>query len=345
MKQKILYSLLFSLFFYASFAQEKTAEHLYPFNGKLFNLQTLQYENAVEIPAVNFKSSSKYAVRYQGLGDKLAYKGVLFESIDATGLLLKNLETRAATPIPNAEKDLPLLGQCFLLECLGGVLHVKPLKDNNGYMIYKYNELGKKEFEVQLEHSKFVQHGELTYYLPYLGYSKHTASSLVFSSYIDRIAKTVIISTLDGSVSNFDFSSIGVIRDPSLDMDIYGFILLRKENNSLVINYMGNNVLIERSYFSEVTHAETLVIDQTLVLATYNGRSPNAQLLAIDINTKEVLWEADLAKFGGVESSTYFNALWLGAYQNNLILEGYESKGKYLQVLDLKTGKRLWKSF
>jgi hypothetical protein len=35
----------------------------------------------------------------------------------------------------------------------------------------------------------------------------------------------------------------------------------------------------------------------------------------------------------------------LGAYKGNVILEGYETKGKSLQIFDSANGKRLWKSF
>lgn len=346
MKKILPYILPFCFFVATSFAQEKANEHLYLFNGKMFNLLTLQYEQNTEELASTFKSSSKYAVRYKGLAvDKLAYKGMLFESIDATGLLLKNLETRAATPIPNPEKEMALQGQCFLLECITGVIHIKPLQENNGYMIYKYDEQGKKSFGIQLQHSEFVQHGEYTYHLPYLGYKTHTGSSIVFSSYVDRIPKTVVVNALDGSLSTFGFSSIGIIRDPAMDMDVHGFIQSNKDKSALIINYVSSNFSIERPYFADATHAETLIFENTLVIASYNGRSPDVHLLAVDIVTEKVLWEADLAKLGGVANSSYFNAIWLGAYDDKIILEGYESKGKHLQIINSKTGKVLWKSF
>jgi len=346
MLKNVLLLILLGVTFSNLYAQEKVDEHLYPFDSKYFNLKTLQYENSTEERAHSFKSDSKYAIRYKGLViDKIAYKGMLFEALEDNGLLLKNLTTKAATPLTNNEKDIPRQGLSYLLEVTEGIVHIKPLKADNGYMVYKYDESGKQKFGVQIKHSEFVQKGKLTYHLPYLGYKLHTANTIVFSSYVNRIPKTVTLSTLDGSVSNFEFSSIAVIRDETNDMDIHGFVQLDKETSSLKITYISDNFSIEHPSFSNITHAETLVKDNTLIITGYNGHAPNAQLLAIDLKTQKIVWEADVAKFGGKENSSYFNAIWLGEYDNKLLLEGYEPKGKYLQIFDIRTGSRIWKSF
>lgn len=346
MIQKLLLSILFSCLFLSLLAQEKINEHLYPFNSKYLNIKTLQYENLNEEQSHHFKTDSKYAMRYKGLVmDKIAYKGMLFESLGDNGLLLKNLETKAATPLSNKEKSLPTQGHPFLLEVTKGIVFIKPLQAENGYMVYKYDETGKELFGVQIPHSEFVQHGELSYHLPYLGYTTHTATSVIFSSYVNRIPKTIMLNTLDGSIVSFDFSCIGVIRDENMDMDIHGFIQLDKSKNVLNINYISQNFSIERSYFSNITHVETLVLGNTLVLAAYNGRTPDAHLFAVDLKKEQIIWEAEVASFGGTASNTYFNAIWLGVFEGKILLEGYESKGKYLQVFDSSTGKRLWKSF
>ena len=328
------------------FAQEKVNEHLYPFNQRYFNLKTLEYEASSEEKAHSFKTDSKYAVRYKRLAiDKIAYKGMLFEALEDNGLLLKNLTTKAATPLPNHEKDIPRQGLSYLLEVTGGIVHIKPLKADNGFMVYKYDENGSQAYGVQIRHSEFVQKGAFSYHLPYLGYKMHTANTIVFSSYVDRIKETVTLSTLDGSSSKFDFSSIGVIRDEAMDMDIHGFVQLDQEKNALLITYISDNFSIERPYFANCTHAETLIKGNSLIIAVYDGRGPNAQLLAVDLTSKEIKWEAEVARFGGTADKAYFNTIWLGEYEGKILLEGYEPKGKYLQIFDSSNGKRLWKSF
>jgi hypothetical protein len=346
MLKNILLFILFAVISPNIHAQDKVYEDLYPFDSKYFNLKTLQYENSTEENAESFKSLSKYAIRYKSLViDKIAYKGMLFQTLEDNGLLLKNLTTKAVTPLPNNEKDVPRQGLSYLLQVTEGIVHVKPLKAENGFMVYKYNETGIQKFGIQIKHSEFVQKGKLAYHLPYLGYKLHTANTIVFSSYVSRIPKTVTLSTLDGSISNFEFSSIGVIRDEANDMDIHGFVQLDKEKSLLNITYISDNFSIEHPSFANITHAETLVKDNTLVITVYNGRAPNAQLLAIDLKTQKIIWEADVPKFGGKESTSYFNAVWLGQYDNKLILEGYEPKGKYLQIFDIRTGSLVWKSF
>lgn len=343
---KPLLSSLIVLLTLSSYAQEKVNEHLYPFKNNYFNLNTLQYHTSSDPLAHSFKTDSKYAVRYSGLAaDKLAYMGSIFETTSDNGLLLKDIETQAATPLPNAEKGIPKQGQSFLLKSTNGVIYIKSLEKDNGYKVYKYDEKGTQLFATQIKHSEFVQHGDFTYHLPYLEYTMHTANTIAFTSYVSRIPKTITLSTLDGSMSNFEFTSVGFIRDIAADMDIHGFIQLDKGKKSLQITYISDNFTIARPYLAEMSHAESLIIDNTLVIATYNRRSPNAKLLAIDLNTKQIIWDGEVSNFGGTASNSYYNVIWLGAYEDKIILEGYEQKGKYLQIFDVKTGKQLWKSF
>lgn len=325
---------------------EETALQWYPFDNKVLNLETLQYEKSENERPESFKTNSKYAVRYRGLAvDKLAYQGMLFEALGDNSLLLKNLETKAVVPLPNKEKGLPVQGRSLLLEATNGVVYIKPLQADNGYMVYKYDQTGKELFGIQITHSEFVQHNELTYHLPYLGYLTHTASTVVFASYVNRIPKTVVLNTLDGSLSQFDFSSVGIIRDAEMDTDIHGFVQLNKANSSINITYISDNFEFKQPYFKNITQLETLVLDETLVLVAYNGRSPEVHLFAIDLPSHTLKWEAEVAPLGTQATSTYFNAVWIAAYKGKIILEGYESKGKHLQIFDSSNGKRIWKSF
>lgn len=351
MIQNITLSFLFIFLGTSLFAQNTTNENeaalkLYPFDSKVFNLKTLEYATSEDEISASFKTKSKYAARYKGLTvDKLAYQGMIFEALTDNSILLKNLETKAVKPLPNKEKGLPVQGRSLLFEAVEGVIYIKPLKADNGYMVYKYDKTGKELFGVQITHSEFVQNHELTYHLPYLGYLTHTASNLVFASHVDRIPKTVVLNTSDGSLSKFDFSSKGIIRDAETDMSIHGFIQLNKTASSIKVTYITDNFECTKPYFKDITHIETLVLDKTLVLVAYNGRSPEVHLLALDLTTKTLKWEADVAAFGKDATSAYFNTVWLGNYEGKIILEGYETKGKSLQIFDSADGRRLWKSF
>lgn len=348
--QSLAFLILFSSLSWSPLQAQKEqpipARH-YGFNGQYLDLATLQYEETLPSDSRSFKQASKYAARFQGLTlDRLIHQGVLFEIDSKQALHLKDLEGSSDQSIPNKEKDLPMESKSFLLPAADGVLQIKPLKEENGFMVYKYDKSGAELFGVQIPHSEFVQNGTYTYHLPYLSYKTHTASTVVFASYVDRIPKTVTLNSLDGKVANFDFSSIGIIRDQEYDMSVYGFIQLDKAKQQLNIRYVSELFSIERPYLMQMSYAESVLLDeQTLVLALYDGRAAGAHLIAINLVDKSVLWEKNVRALESNLNNNYFNILWLSSYEGKVLLEGYETEGRYLEVLDGKTGGSVWKSY
>ncbi|MCP4438749.1 MAG: hypothetical protein GY810_07375 [Aureispira sp.] len=327
-------------------AQDKLAPtaHLYPFEGKYLNLNTLEQEESATLLAETFKTESKYAYRFKALAiDQLAYKGMLFKILEKNGLLMTNMSTQAAGPLPNNEKDQTIYGMNFLLEVEGGVIYIKHLEPEVGFMLYKYDEAGKEVFALQLPHSKYIESGSLKYFSPYLGYFTHTASSLVFSSYSGLKKQTSIVNTKEGTVQNFDFTSIGVLRDEKGDMAIQGFVELDKSNSAIKVTYIDKTFLIQKSFLKDSDHVETLIVDNKLIVASNNRIQSGVQLFAIDLDSKETVWEAKVQQLNGSDKQ-YFNTLWLSAHEGKILLEGYEKAGKYLQIFDIKTGQQTWTS-
>lgn len=318
--------------------------HLYPFQGNYFNLETLELETSEALLAKTFKTESKYAYRFKALAiDQLAYKGVLFKVLEKNGLLMTNMSTQMAGPLRNNEKDQKIYGMNFLLEVEGGVVYIKHLEPQFGFMLYKYDETGKEVFALQLPHSKYIESGSLQYFSPYLGYFGHTASSLIFSSYSSFQKQTTIINTKEGTIQNFDFSSIGILRDEKGDMAVQGFVELDKGNSAIKVTYVDKTFLIQKPYLKDCDHVESLILGNKLLIAANNRTTSGAELFAIDLDTKETLWDAQVQQLNGAENQ-YFNTVWLSAYEGSVILEGYEKAGKYLQVFNSNTGQQIWTS-
>ncbi|CAA6824315.1 MAG: Unknown protein [uncultured Aureispira sp.] len=340
---------LFVFFTTSLFAQntaEKALVQRYPFDHNFFNLETLQYSNAQKDVSESFKTKSKYAGRYKGLAaEQLVHQGVVFKVLADHSLLLKNLATQKTRTLPNKEEGLAIEGGCLLLEAINGIVCLKTLEAAKGYRVYKYDQRGKELFGVEITHSEFVQHNDFTYHLPYLDYLMHTTNHIVFASYVDRIPKTVVLNTLDGRLSKFDFSSVGVIRDARTDLDLHGFVQLKRLSSSINVTYINMDFEYKNPFFKRSTQLETLVLGTTLFLVAYNNRSPEARLFAIDLSTQTLQWEVDVTAFGKDATSAYSKTVWLAAYEGKIILEAYETKGKSLQILDSYNGKSLWKSF
>ncbi len=344
---KIIFTTITFIFIsYFAFGQERINGNLYKFNNQYFDVVKHKYENVEGILVDDFKNTSKFATRFTGLSiDQVGFRGTLFKMLDNNGLLATNLETSAANPLINNEKDIPRRGQNYLLRCNTGVIHIKNLEKANGYMVYKYNQKAEEEFAVQIKHSEYVDKGNIQYHLPYLKYKTHTGSSIVFTSYIDRIPKTVILSTSNGAVSNFDFTCIGIIRDEANDMDVHGFIKHKKGSDKIDITYISDEFSIQKPYFSTCNIAESILIENVLYVVTYNDMQNGVNLFAVDLNTKSIKWESNVAKITNVPAQYFFNMIWLSEHQGNIILEGYESGGRYLQIFDKTTGALKWKSF
>lgn len=339
----VLFSLLTCLGLTAQDKHTATA-HLYPFQGKYFNLKTLNVEESPALLAETFKTESKYAYRFKALViDQLAYKGVLFKILEKNGLLMTNMSTQAASPIPNNEKEQTIYGMNFLLEVDGGVIYIKHLEPEFGFMLYKYDETGKQLFALQLHHSKYIESGNLKYFSPYLGYFTHTASSLVFSSYSGLKKQTTVINTKDGTTQDFDFSSVGILRDEKGDMAVQGFVELDKNNSAIKVTYIDNTFLVQKPFLKNCDHVETLILGNKLIIASNNRTVSGAQLFAIDLDTKKTIWDAEVQQLNG-NGNSYFNTLWLSAHEGKILLEGYEKAGKYLQVFDSNTGQQVWTS-
>lgn len=321
-------------------------EHFYYFDSKYLNLKTLEWQTSVDVPAQSFRSGSKFTPRFKGLSiDKIGYKGKLFQITPNNGLSMLDLITQVSVALPNKEKTMERYNQNFLLGVHYGVVYVKYLNQDNGYLIYKYDEKGTELFEVQLPHTRFIKKEKLEYYRPYLGYLCHTHSDIVFSSYDPAEQKTFVIDAWNGSVDEYDFQVQGVIRDQQLDSDILGFVRVDQQAGQLIINYKAKEFKLDVPKLKgdpKRLRVETVLGKdaKTLSLAVYDGAATGILYFAgIDVETEQVVWEKKPQALKDVDTAGYYySTVYLSAYGNNILLEAYEKSGRYLQIFDYKTG-------
>lgn len=340
--------LLLILVSQSTFAQnqkpELAAEDIYPFGASYINLNNFSKFEIDDLPALTFKTESIYASRFRGLSiDRLAHKGMLFEIRPNNALLMTNMSSRAAAPLPNHEAGYERFGQNFLIEAADGMVYIKYLNGDYGFRIYKYNTEGEEALAVQLDHSEEIKRPNLTYKRPFLNYFCHTKWQLVFTSYMADKAKTVVVELSNGEVLEYDFTSSGIIRDADQDAFVHGFIQLDPQNGKMQLLYRQQNFELQNERFKGCNRVETVLKDKILIIACYNDRASGAQLVAIDLEKEKILWEnnAMMPKNGASPATSYYNMLWLSLKGNRILLEGLEPELKYFKAFDFKSGQQL----
>ena len=77
----------------------------------------------------------------------------------------------------------------------------------------------------------------------------------------------------------------------------------------------------------------------TLYVTQHNRSANGCALVAIDLETKKQLWQTHLQGIGVVPHFRYSNQVTLDLDGSVAIVYGHESAGKYIEFVDLKTGK------
>lgn len=79
--------------------------------------------------------------------------------------------------------------------------------------------------------------------------------------------------------------------------------------------------------------------DDTLFALTYEPSEPGAILTAIEASTGEVRWVTRAHGLGGVYRGEVENDVALYAHGDHLVVHGQESRGEYVEALDMRTGE------
>lgn len=93
--------------------------------------------------------------------------------------------------------------------------------------------------------------------------------------------------------------------------------------------------------FTLTAHRNTVfrVVSDTLVYTLHNPSASGASVAAVDLKTGKELWKTHLKGIGPVSHFEYSNYLNMEADRDTITVFGNESFGKYVEILDTKTGK------
>jgi len=322
-------------------------EKYYPFDGYLIDLDKLERLEIDILPASDFKRESIYYFRFyaprnwvDNFYQSVVYKNNVFSIKNNHSILVSDYSSQKRITEINRNNKFELensVGNHFLFSTKTGVIEVKKISNLQNYVVTKYDEKGNIIFETEIEHTYIKIEGNTHHSNPYLGYLTCTNEFLVFNSYDKRLPKTVTVNLIDGKVTIYRANYDAVIRTDNED-NIPGFLEI-KENGfkcTILNNVWRANV---KDLYSNT--AETLVKDTILVIAFYHTISTGSSLFAYNLHTGKLLWHADVVQIMASHSE-YWNTVYLSSYKNLIIMEGVEAYGEYVQIFDVKTGKRLF---
>jgi hypothetical protein len=98
-----------------------------------------------------------------------------------------------------------------------------------------------------------------------------------------------------------------------------------------------------------LAHSESsfAIHERTLYFANFTPYSSGCTLVAYDLKTGKKLWGQNLEGLGPIDHTKYRNRVALAVEKHptakawGVVATGWESAGRYLEVLDPKTGKQL----
>ncbi|PKP22348.1 MAG: hypothetical protein CVU05_04345 [Bacteroidetes bacterium HGW-Bacteroidetes-21] len=320
---------------------------LYPFDNYYIDLNE---NNAVlidGIPAIDFKKCSKYAHRFVNpISDSVLCNGRTFvvEKNKEKGIYIMHIyegQKRLNTVQLPVENPLPEVHEYYfnLLPYKNDVIMMMEDMYTTHFVICKYNAEGKELMRKEIEHT-FVTHPEpnTNYHHRYLYFYNLTATQMIFSSSIGfaEKAKTLVLSMDDFSTTEFDITASGLILDEN-DENLAGFV--SKDNDKYLVRLLNNE-----KYEFEIKNGDPacdfILKDKLLFIANYHSIATGSSLYCFDLQTRKMKWTADVKQVNASHSE-YSNKVTLSMFKGKIIMEGDEASGKYVQLFDSKTGKRL----
>jgi len=343
----IILTIFFSGYFHIN-AQRDNNENLYSYKDYFINLDNLQVIQSQENFSNTFKISGIYSGRFnipfwfESYPKEVIYKNKFFQLSEDNIVKIIDLDTKEEKILKNMEDGIDLdftSGNSFLLSTSNGVLQIKKLISEYGFIIYKYDENGHILFNLNLEHTDIIVEGNIHHSYPYLAYLMNTDDYIVFSSYDRNYDLTYLIDLNNGEFKSYDYTVSGVIRAED-ENTIIGFVVINEENIRVDLFSYEWTTFLNNNYSNAV---QTLVKDNILVIADYNTIATGSNLSAYDLNTGNFLWEADVNQLN-VGHSKYYNTVILSLYEDKVIMEGIEAYGSYIQIFDINNGERLFTS-
>ena len=121
----------------------------------------------------------------------------------------------------------------------------------------------------------------------------------------------------------------------------YELLLTKGKDGGLIVEARRDEVLCHR--WSIGTHGTPFLIkDNVLYYPIVPGGTTGCTIVALDLDAKKELWRTALEAMGFIDHSKYTNfGVSLRFEQEALRIDGRETAGRYIEFLDLRTGKTL----
>lgn len=317
---------------------------LYRFEDRYLDLASLQWLEMDGIPSSEFKSHSLFANRFRQPGFKngwpeiQTFLGTTFEIEGNDGSILPTLSTGQVVNTPDAcvRQRRETTEDHYLLVAEKGVAEIARC-GNDEIVVRLFKEQGEIFLHTVLGRLPGEEENTLH---PYhnLFFCDFSLRNLIYTSRWGDDHETIVVNLSDGTQSHFDFEVAGVVFAEN-ELDVQGFLVQDKQRSSLLYKSVnGNSVALTPQENDNSFTA--LVSGDTLFVAGYHNIATGSSLSAFDLRSGKLLWKADVTQMG-VAHSEYYNEVILSKYNHRLMLEGHEAGGKYLQVFDALTGKKL----
>lgn len=320
-----------------------TCSRYYSFEGKFYDLETLKQVPAGPNPA-DFKNCSTYGYQFQSpLNDTVIYMGkTFFVGRKTYQLFIQENGKQVAVKMPVAD-PLPEVHEYYftLLTVSDGVVVIMEDYYGTGFTILKYDENGKELARTGFEHT-FVTHPEpsTNYMHRYLYLGHTTPTQLIFTSHMafGEKDKTIVVELSDLSKKAYDYKIAGIVSDES-QQKAKGFVV-NKGDGKFTVKFpeTGKEINFNIGYGDGA--CTVILKNKKLIVANYHPISTGSSLQCFDAGTGNMIWKADVVQVNASHSE-YYNTVYLSLYKNKIVMEGHEAYGKYLQLFDLDTGKRL----
>lgn len=322
-------------------------EAWYKFNNTWINLDSFEKADLKADTLKTFKDLSIYSLRLKAPLWFGTYPGEVVLKNKMFQLLNKNIFITNYTPGTDmglynsnaSPKNTDGTSQNFLLPTSHVAVHIQRLEKNPVYAIKVYDEKGAVKYTFSLAHTMIEnENGGFTYY-PFLNFFDYSDEHLIFTSDNKAYPQTYLLDLKTGEQTAYNYSVAGIIRSAD-EKKIIGFIEINEEKGTFNVNSDEKtwSAPLRSKFYDE---AESLVSDSILVVASYPKIATGSALSAYNFYTGKLLWNAEVEQINA-DHSQYYNRVLLSKYKDKVIMEGIEANGKYLQVFDMASGRRLF---
>lgn len=117
--------------------------------------------------------------------------------------------------------------------------------------------------------------------------------------------------------------------------------LFNEENetgNLIREDSFGNSEQLWEHQEVSIYSASLLISNGTLFIGLFCRTATGNRIVALDLSSRQIIWEKPVRGLGSIGHSRYSNQVQLRIIEDQLVVFGWESAGKYIEIIDPKNG-------